>query len=61
MILTPVDIRMLPGLLAGFRDAIAGQALATAVFDRIAATWSGEESLDLSTDADHPSPTRGVV
>ncbi len=53
MILTPVDIRALPSLLAGFRSAVASQTLATAVFDRIAATWSGEGSLELSTDADH--------
>jgi hypothetical protein len=53
MILTPIDRRALPGLLTAFRDSVAGHPLARAVFDRVAADWTGEGNLDLSTDADH--------
>ncbi len=53
MILTPVDRRALPDMLANFRQAMAGRPLACAVFERIAATWSSEGGLDLSTDAQH--------
>lgn len=53
MILTPIDRAAVPEILAGFGRAVAGHALACAVFERIAATWADDGALGLSTDARH--------
>ncbi len=53
MILTPIDRTDLPGLLAGFDEALAGETLASAVFRRITARIPDGDLMTLSTDAAH--------
>ena len=53
MILTPIDHTVLPGLLAGFDEALAGERLARAVFRRVTAQIPDGDLMTLSTDTAH--------
>jgi hypothetical protein len=53
MILTPIDRRDFPVLLDEFRSALAGDALAFAVFSHITAVIPDGDLMRLSLDVDH--------